>query len=74
VEVITPADPAQRGAQLSLRIHRDPRGLVQRLSAAGVVCDFRAPDIVRAAPTPFYTRFGDVVRFAEVLRSHVQGR
>jgi kynureninase len=47
---------------------------VQRLSAAGVVCDFRAPDIVRAAPVPFYTRFGDVVRFAEVLRSHVQGR
>ncbi len=73
MEVITPADPAQRGAQLSLRIGRDARGLVQRLAAAGVVCDFRAPDIVRAAPVPFYTRFADVVRFAEVLRSHVRG-
>jgi len=71
VEVITPSDPAQRGAQLSLRIARDPRGLVRRLLAAGVVCDFRAPDILRAAPAPFYTRFADVVRFAEVLRSHV---
>jgi len=29
---------------------------------------------VRAAPAPFYTRFVDVVRFAEVLRSHVQGK
>jgi len=29
---------------------------------------------VRAAPAPFYPRFSDVVRFAEVLRSHVQGR
>jgi kynureninase len=71
VEVITPEDPAQRGAQLSLRIGRDPRGLVRRLSAAGVACDFRAPDIVRAAPVPFYNRFADVLRFAEVLRSHV---
>jgi kynureninase len=74
VEVITPADPAQRGAQLSLRIGHDARGLVRRLAAAGVVCDYREPDIVRAAPAPFYTRFSDVVRFAEVLRSHVQGR
>jgi kynureninase len=73
VEIITPADPAQRGAQLSLRI-RDARGLVYRLAMAGVVCDYREPDIVRAAPTPFYTRFVDVMRFAEVLRSHVQGK
>ena len=74
VEVITPADPAQRGAQLSLRIGQDARGLVNRLAAAGVICDDREPDIVRAAPAPFYTRFVDVVRFAEVLRSHVQGK
>ena len=74
VQVITPEDPAQRGAQLSLRIGHDARGLVQRLAGAGVVCDFRAPDIVRAAPAPFYTRFAEVVRFAEVLGSHVRGR
>jgi len=74
VEVITPADPAQRGAQLSLRIPRDARRLVQRLAAAGVSCDFRAPDIIRAAPAPFYTRFADVVRFAEVLQDHVTGK
>ncbi|HET6983052.1 MAG TPA: kynureninase, partial [Myxococcaceae bacterium] len=73
VEIITPADPVQRGAQLSLRI-RDARGLVYRLAKAGVVCDYREPDTVRAAPAPFYTRFVDVVRFAEILRSHVQGK
>jgi kynureninase len=73
VQVITPADPVQRGAQLSLRI-RDARTLVYRLAKAGVVCDYREPDIVRAAPAPFYTRFIDVMRFAEILRSHVQGK
>jgi kynureninase len=50
----------------------DPQGLVKRLSAAGVACEFRSTDIVRAAPAPLYTRFADVVRFGEVLRAHVQ--
>jgi kynureninase len=71
VQVVTPEDPAQRGAQLSLRVRTDPQGLVKRLAAAGVVCDFRSPDIVRAAPAPLYTRFADVVRFGEVLRAHL---
>ena len=71
VQVVTPEDPAQRGAQLSLRVKTDAQGLVKRLAAAGVVCDFRSPDIVRAAPAPLYTRFADVVRFGEVLQAHV---
>ncbi len=72
IEVVTPSDPAQRGAQLSLRIRRGARELVRQIADAGVVCDFREPDIVRAAPVPLYTRFEDVFRFAEVLRAHVQ--
>jgi kynureninase len=71
VKVITPSDPRQRGAQLSLRVEKDPRGLVQRLAQAGVVVDFRAPDVVRAAPVPLYSRFTDVWRFARILRAHV---
>lgn len=70
LRVITPRDPKQRGAQLSLRV-QDARGLVQRLSQAGVMVDFRAPDIVRAAPVPLYNSFMDVWRFASVLRAHV---
>jgi kynureninase len=73
IELVTPTDPAQRGAQLSLRIRRDARELVRHLADAGMVCDFREPDIVRAAPAPLYTRFEDVFRFAEVLRAHVHG-
>ena len=71
VEVITPADPKQRGAQLSIRVRKDPRGLVQRLAQAGVVVDFREPDVIRASPVPLYSRFTDLWRFVRVLRAHV---
>ena len=43
----------------------------QRLGQAGVVADFRAPDILRVAPVPLYNSFMDVWRFARALRSHV---
>ena len=69
--LITPSDPARRGAQLSLRIRKNARGLVQQLAHGGVVADFRAPDVLRVAPVPLYTSFMDVWRFARALRSHV---
>ena len=69
--LVTPSDPAQRGAQLSVRVRKDARELVQRLGQAGVVADFRAPDILRVAPVPLYNSFMDVWRFARALRSHV---
>jgi kynureninase len=68
LQVITPRDPAQRGCQLSLRIAKgDPRALLENLGQAGVICDFREPDIIRASPAPLYNRFADVWRFADVL-------
>jgi kynureninase len=67
-EAITPRDPGQRGCQVSLLVHERPRELVADLEAAGVVCDFREPNVVRAAPVPLYNTFWDVWRFADVLR------
>ena len=70
IEIVTPAEPAARGAQLSLR----PRGggasataLLARLEAAGVVADFREPDLIRVAPIPLYTTYLDCWRFAMIL-------
>jgi kynureninase len=67
-EILTPRDPAQRGSQLSLRLPgRDARALVGALGKEGVICDFREPDVVRAAPAPLYNSFTDVQRFVRLL-------
>ena len=67
-ELLTPRDPDRRGAQLSLRIRRDPAGFRDRLQAAGVVADFREPDVVRLAPAPLFNSFHDVWRAAAAVR------
>jgi kynureninase len=66
-DVITPRDPDQRGAQISLLVRDRPRELVKALEEAGIVCDFREPNIVRAAPAPLYNTYQDVWNFVDVL-------
>jgi kynureninase len=63
VSVLTPAAPTRRGCQLSLQIDpppRRPEELGARLRAAGVVADWRRPNVLRLAPVPLYNRFRDV--------------
>jgi len=70
VDIITPREPERRGAQLSLRLRAGTeagRKAFARLGAAGVVCDWREPDVIRVAPVPLYNRYSDVERFVAVL-------
>jgi len=66
VEILTPSDPATRGAQLSLRLANATRRLAA-MEAADVVADFREPDIIRLAPVPLYNTFHDAWRAARAL-------
>jgi kynureninase len=72
VEIVTPAARSLRGCQLSLKVRtpgRLGRDVEARLGAAGVVTDWREPDVIRAAPVPMYNTFEEVFRFVEVLES-----
>jgi kynureninase len=68
--VITPRESDARGCQLSIQVHEHPKELFKKLEAAGVKCDFREPNVIRAAPTPLYNTFHEVWRFARILSDH----
>jgi kynureninase len=67
-EIITPADPERRGAQLSLYFGDRAKGLQQQLADVGVVVDFRGPGVIRVSPAPLYNSFEDVYRFYHILK------
>ncbi len=65
--IITPRDPARRGAQLSVEV-ADAALTTKRLASEhGVIADDRPPNIIRFAPAPLYTTFHDCWRAAAAL-------
>jgi kynureninase len=76
VQIITPSDPEQRGAQLSIRVlggARRGRRVFDALGDRGIVCDWREPDVIRITPVPLYNRFVDVHEFVEALAEALKG-
>jgi kynureninase len=68
--IITPRQPNERGAQLSILVHQHPKELFRKLEAAGVKTDFREPNVIRVAPAPLYNTFHEAWRFAKILSEH----
>jgi len=66
--IITPTDPVERGCQLSLFINRNGKKIFRNLSKAGVIADWREPDVIRLAPVPLYNTFEEVFRFVEIFK------
>jgi kynureninase len=66
-EIITPSDPLQRGAQLSLFFKVNAKEIHTRMIEKGIVVDYREPGVVRVAPAPLYNSFVDVFTFYKVL-------
>jgi kynureninase len=66
-DITTPRDPAARGCQLSLAFRQDSEDMLRRLKEQGVICDFRKPNVIRAAPAPLYNTFADVHKFVGLL-------
>jgi kynureninase len=66
--IITPSNPSERGAQLSVLLNPGLLDSVQAyIEARGVVVDERKPDVLRVAPAPLYNSFLDIHRFIIVF-------
>jgi len=67
-----PQPDDERGGHIAL-VHADAWRICAALKAAGVVPDFRPPDIIRLAPAPLYTSFADcaeaVARLQAIMRT-----
>jgi len=77
-DIITPRDPAQRGAQLSLLTGPEGKQLFDYIAQNGVICDWRENNlpgekggkagVIRFAPTPMYNSFEDVWHLVNLLK------
>ena len=70
LEILTPAEPARRGSQLSLRVkgaRHDGRALFDHLAGLGIIGDWREPDVIRIAPTALYNHHADGLRFVRAV-------
>lgn len=66
--IITPSNPAERGAQLSLRLGPGLLdSVLEVLEENGVVIDERKPDVIRVAPAPLYNTYADVWQFCHIF-------
>jgi len=73
VSIASPRDPARRGAHVALA-HPDARELRTTLIDAGVIVDFRRPDVIRFGLSPLTTRFVDVWDGVDALASALRSR
>lgn len=68
IRIITPKNPDERGCQLSIQVKNANKDLHHKLTEAGVISDWREPDVIRCAPVPLYNSFEDVYILVERLK------
>ncbi|PSL30608.1 kynureninase [Planomicrobium soli] len=69
---VTPVEDENRGGHIALS-HPEAARICKALKQAGVVPDFRAPNIIRLAPVAFYTSFSDVEEMVGRLKNIMHG-
>ena len=62
--IANPREDERRGGHVAL-VHEEALRINEALKAAGVVPDFRFPNVIRLAPVPLYVSFEDVYELVE---------
>ena len=74
MSILTPNDPAQRGAQLSILVHDAKPITEQLIEMHDVLPDERPPNIIRFAPTPLYSSYQECWRAGAALTAILEHR
>jgi len=69
IKIITPGNPEERGCQLSIELKKAGKGFFKKLTEAGVIADWREPNVIRLAPIPLYNSFEEVFLLVEIIKS-----
>jgi len=69
IRVITPREDENRGSQVSIQVKGADKQLFDQVSDAGVIADWREPDVIRVAPVPLYNSYQDVFHFYKIIKS-----
>ncbi|MEZ4933908.1 MAG: kynureninase [Saprospiraceae bacterium] len=72
IRIITPKNKSERGCQLSIQVKNADKKLFNKITEAGVIADWREPDVIRVAPVPFYNSFKDVFNFVDILKKSLK--
>jgi kynureninase len=70
-EILTPQNQNERGCQLSVFLHGEGKELFNYLMKNGVITDWREPNVIRLAPTPFYCSYKDMYNFGQMLKKGI---
>lgn len=73
IRIITPKNDKERGCQLSIQVKNADKSLHIKLTEAGVISDWREPDVIRCAPVPLYNSYEDVYTMVERLKTILNG-
>lgn len=68
IEILTPSEASERGCQLSVFIDKNGKVIFDGLIKAGVILDWREPNVIRVAPTPLYNTYTDVWKFCSIFK------
>jgi len=72
IKILTPRNKNERGCQLSLVFSENGKQIHEQLLKAGIISDWRNPDVIRLAPAPLYNSFEDVWKFGDELNKLVK--
>jgi kynureninase len=67
IEFITPLNERERGCQVSMLMLQKGREIFDALTKAGIMLDWREPNVIRLAPVPLYNTYEEVWQFADIL-------